>query len=138
MSPTVFGPAAGTGTSDCASTAQSGRICSGGREHCQLRLNVTSLPWDLGEALPDVAALDLPGRGLSQTFPTGLSSPPTSASSSPRSGDRLRAQPFSCYVGSEVRGNDNSADPQPTAQGVLVPCALMDTLVHEHGVCYSY
>lgn len=33
-----------------------------------------------------------------------------------------------------VRSTDNKVDHRLLAQGVLLPCAIMDTLINEHGV----
>ncbi|MEQ2280821.1 hypothetical protein AMECASPLE_023932 [Ameca splendens] len=40
-----------------------------GGENCPLRLYVTSIPWNLVKALPEVGAEYILGRGLQQTFP---------------------------------------------------------------------
>lgn len=67
--PLGSGSAATTGTRDLASRPPT-CVSKRGREHGPVRLDVPSLPQDLGEALPDVDIKDLLSRGLGQTVPT--------------------------------------------------------------------
>ncbi len=67
--PPGSGIAASTGTGDLTATAPRGLVDNGGGEHGPLWLNISNLPRDPVEALPEVGVEDLSDRGFGQTFP---------------------------------------------------------------------